>query len=1746
MTCSCDSSTLEHTLLNHTLDDNTAGFEFDNIQYGTERVFIINNRAQQLDYGAIFRRTDCDTIRANSVALVDMFDEYCVGREVLKLNPYLWGRKQLSATSYENAPRVLMDALPVYEKVCEDGCGQVNPYVGDYAVTGANLCLVDNSGNSDDGSNIDAFTNRFTDLATALKTGRCRQSTSWIVVLESENFYEGDFVLDTDESVHLFTPDGATIVGTIRVTGGPDVVYIRGFTFVHGGSNGQGLIDIEEASGLKNFTVLNNFVDGVGIKNAPFIYNRNRVIAHVDVSYNTFANFLGTTFRISADYLRMVHNTFDSNSGRALQVRYRRTFYVEHNVFRETRGSGDIEKSVLVDIQYAGSSAGYECGKAPGTCVLRNNVQVIANADTAEDYKEVMYLLRGGRMFIDDIRDNAAVKARTGMRIRGVEFYQNDSSSALLDGRSVIAQLQLLNPLIRNSRTRLESKGEDFMIDGYIGGVRFGVTSCAFPECTDYVERPKRCIVNLNFDALHTERFGWEVHQNVSQAAFYCSLNLVEVTTWGGARIIPGAITLSRPYSDNLLFPLRDTTSVAQIIAGQRPVPSAFVIEGRHVTPADTALFVSLMDNPLRYGLGVPTLVRDRSDLYCDCYIALFGGTNEIANCSARYHIECANYNNGALYNHTLSNGTAVLLPVSTCTTSALACTALGYQIVRGGLPMSAYQCSWSTTLQLDSQSVLGSALTLTLSRSEAPVVDLRTCNYRVKHVEHYEYGVSATVNTCFPPAFYGIGSTVRALNITWRDVGFFMHYDDVNFNDEGEDDVISVAMLQSLENAADQLFQRVLFDGRNSEAPGPGAAVMLISGLDTNAPLGRKKIKSPPAVRSRVVFDDCEWRNFLFYESILGNNEGSDDDAAEVAQFPYMNGLSVVYMNTRAQDDTTFIMRNCRGALIDRRFIDVRFANTTVLENVSCSDCGGRSLDSNAAVYLEANKNSQNALVSVTGGNFTQRRAVTYPYLGDLAVPSFTSMIWITGLSDVAVDACTARNLTIDQCDAEGLTCCPRLVFSGNRVHGLPIGLRLVDVPEAAIRLGLPTGTVYEFDDPISVLRELARINELEVDGSFCDIIAGPPYGDWLRENLCCNELCQPPLPAACRVNSSDPYIQPSHPWYNTYWFDDINTARELCIARRRTLHIEAPSQVNRCYDTRLSGNAAQASVVQYRALFGGRFNYTIFGTSPLDTPSPVDKSVTVQFDDVDSVAAMTFELISGVLTATTESIEVTMNTVLPGGSAPGTEYRSPVDWLVDASILFTFALPPNTTLTLPLAPRIEFSLNYTRMSEALAAHDFSWIGYGEFEWSWTNASARLVSDNTFHMVGVGLPCIRCNDHSMNAYSLHMRDFVLEHADACDAASSSLLVPPLDTVTCPCTASSDGAATWKQRANDSSVGLHFDALEFDGVGSTALAVDGVFGDNVQFSRTSFADYAGDNLIRMDGESCATSNRVSFTKNLFVGSDTRMRGNIIHLRDVTGYELVENTFSDVSFRSVSAQPLSMFHAEPCSGVRTSVRSELNLVSTLEDTITTPINGCLYTAFYHGGKRHHDWIVRDETCKRHKTEGAAVCLRFELYTAVFPDKDCRSPLRTVAERNPFAQGVKFDVMQGSCENDACALARCTSTDTCRQCNDGCPGVTYPDWIGLVIAVPLAVFAFVLMLVCVGAVSNTSRFEAVEGFAKQPPPMDIAQYEHTNTQIASSAATRVRMERTGLADFVSAGIDESSIRRRTIVNNNGNNK
>lgn len=632
---------------------------------------------------------------------------------------------------------------------------------------------------------------------------------------------------------------------------------------------------------------------------------------------------------------------------------------------------------------------------------------------------------------------------------------------------------------------------------------------------------------------------------------------------------------------------------------------------------------------------------------------------------------------------------------------------------------------------------------------------------------------------------------------------------------------------------------------------------------------------------------------------------------------------------------------------------------------------------------------------------------------------------------------------------------------------------------------------------------------------------------------------------PPFCRVNSSDTSINPSHPWFNVFWFDDINLALEECQASSGIIHLEAPAP-NVPYDVRITANVVAPSIVEYSAKFVAQVTVTILSSIPFGQPSPTLDSGRVTLDDTSSVAPMFFSIIPGVFETFTSAIEVKASFNLPPNVPVGVPTLTPAGWLTDVGITFTFTAPP-MVLTLPNT--IVFNLSYTSPPFSVTTTDSSYTAFLTIAWNWVNAPAHLVNRQGRTLLGIGSPTIRCNAHSPSGPFITIQNINMLHADPCIELN-------VNNSQCPCLAGGP-YATWQQQ-DVPTPSLSLVGLTWDGNDYQVLAIDGFFYDQFRVLGSAFIEYRLANpgyVVRVTGSAvlgcCGGANCsqlfVRIAHNQFVGDIANtptpaMGGNVVLLRNITGYDISFNTMENVCcIESVHPTPAAV-DADVCStNSGGPIICDFNQIErTHGTTVNTrvPPTNCYWTAYnLHKFPIANGISIADNSqtlTGSSKDVGAAVCLRVDEWPVPAPKINCKQPLADIRNHNNTAcTGVLFDIVRSPCPDTCIAAslncfgdnsdvscqavkhsATCAGAE-CHFCNGNCSSALSVPWYWGVVAAIVALILLLMVLFCYQQCCLFTTELTYDGRFEDSIPLDPAQY-NTASGIFANALPRPRTD------------------------------
>lgn len=217
----------------------------------------------------------------------------------------------------------------------------------------------------------------------------------------------------------------------------------------------------------------------------------------------------------------------------------------------------------------------------------------------------------------------------------------------------------------------------------------------------------------------------------------------------------------------------------------------------------------------------------------------------------------------------------------------------------------------------------------------------------------------------------------------------------------------------------------------------------------------------------------------------------------------------------------------------VDRRAADIRYAiNTTFIGNMVLRS-GGRSPGNSAVVYIQSNRKVPSNL-TLEDNFMNQTKDILSDKTQSSTNPGYLASLLVRGYDN-------------------GTMC-----INNNTVSGMPIGLRFAGGKYYDRLLSCVNATENppQFYDELDNLRRIYFTNR-NLTGYVHWLVYAEIYQDFPQTWLFCDNGCVPGTPAACNVSLTDPAYVPTHPWWDTLVFRDINRAIERCALPDRRVRV-------------------------------------------------------------------------------------------------------------------------------------------------------------------------------------------------------------------------------------------------------------------------------------------------------------------------------------------------------------------------------------------------------------------------------------------------------------------------------------------------------------------------------------------------------------------------------------------------------------
>jgi hypothetical protein len=564
LSCRCDSIYGSNLFngTNFTLVLNSTAYWIDNVHVEA-RFYQQNNVAQGLPYGWRYTRFEKQLIR-NFPLQVQHFDSawftlHESGRR--GMSPYITGSVYDWVQGYDWNWNFRycnqLDPGPP-EGVYDNECRQYRPSQNE-------SCVVDANFNAQQTPNFG--TRRFARITDANNEDDCMD----IIIHRATNPYEERLTFERSY-VHVLSYDGAVIVESGHWIKAETNFTMRGVTMVHTGSNDYPMLQPtalasnnydaafrgDPGDAPQNVKIQNCIMDGHNANKAGAIIGLFGT--GIEISYNTIRNFITRAVFVDSSNTLLRQNTFIQIQGRVFRTQTVLACNIEENLaidctgikaasnveFFTMRASGDLgtvtrlgiggvkfgnltaaEFNEQFDIDGSLKSIDFStlgCNNAVDptrNCYIRGNRIIVSDKDNAKHFETVCYMVIGGAMPVDNVRDNTCDWAKFGL------VFSYTPNITFNDRAQIFKQNALIRPQDSYEGTNQPQSADlAFRFPGSLQSL-----GCYFPNCWPNTSYPT-ITANPRFGLSIVDNYGFDTINNLTDAAKYgYPLNVVRVTS---------------------------------------------------------------------------------------------------------------------------------------------------------------------------------------------------------------------------------------------------------------------------------------------------------------------------------------------------------------------------------------------------------------------------------------------------------------------------------------------------------------------------------------------------------------------------------------------------------------------------------------------------------------------------------------------------------------------------------------------------------------------------------------------------------------------------------------------------------------------------------------------------------------------------------------------------------------------------------------------------------------------------------------------------------------------------------------------------------------------------------------------------------------------------------------------------------------------------------------------------------------
>lgn len=560
--CRCTNAALA---LDGPAPNGTYGIWIANVPDSVERFLVVDNRAQQYQYGVVIEQVSRELVASNSIVIPQRDDEKGICRTVMQ-NDNEFVTADVSECLQGNPGGPYTTECWIYAPGVTDSICPLPIYL---VAEDQSDCFVDDRATSD----IPGFgVTIFNTIQSAVDENSC--DFIYVRFSTKSSYFEEDLEFDSgNKDLVLWSLEGAIIVGNHVIKTNTNNITFIGLRFIHPADNRQPLFAVDRANDVSNVdyvTFLNCDIDGAGCRKCGIFQTKR--LNRITLNYTAINDFEFFALKLDdAVSVTIAHCSISDTVGRAFLLKISHSLVADSNALVDTRGGADLKGAAIFSVTFTDPSA---CnGNDPSRrCLFRNNVQVVNTSDTVERFQDVCFYFARGSMRPTDIYDNVCRLAQTGMVFLKTEVISSANLVYLMQANPLMrpslfwitdptqpgyrARLIGFDYEMRTTTTFLTPDGKESFLFSNSVETNYDTSPFVIPIS------PIRCEYNRNWDSrfgfgqgVTIPRMGVEHFNNATIGWEFCQDRRYAEPIIGGGPATPAFILYARSFNGSRFSP---------------------------------------------------------------------------------------------------------------------------------------------------------------------------------------------------------------------------------------------------------------------------------------------------------------------------------------------------------------------------------------------------------------------------------------------------------------------------------------------------------------------------------------------------------------------------------------------------------------------------------------------------------------------------------------------------------------------------------------------------------------------------------------------------------------------------------------------------------------------------------------------------------------------------------------------------------------------------------------------------------------------------------------------------------------------------------------------------------------------------------------------------------------------------------------------------------------------------------------